>query len=1103
MDDLPEVEPLPSGILLKRSFSDDLPTTEPLPSPIVKAVLAKQTHEADNYNKNNNEANHSSLTTSLSSQELEDTSKYQESLLQEGLELFGKEFVQAIPIAHRESPVMKRIIHAVLCEVLELSEEKYSDILQFYSTIAAYEDTKSKGDIEMTTLSKSLTEAELSPGTTPPLSLTSQKSGASSWSGTASWLFGRSSKPTTNNNNTNNQLNTTIIDTTKSTPIVINIPAEKPSAASSMTSSLTAFFKGTTSLRLSPTITPTPSPPPPSSTTTTTTVTSTPSPTLVESQDSPTLPLVYSATTASDIDVSSTLDSVKTTHSTSSSSAVVPHSYSRQPEKKFGWRVKKLFTTLKTERGKDIKPNDDQAPFDVRKELPNFQLKLRSRPDLLSQIDAFTTEFDALGESDINEKAELYRGFSSEFTETWCDIWQADDDTLVADLLELHLMQMIYPLAYPSQEIEGEAHFNESIEKLRNATPAQLGVKLEVFQKVPWQIIAEELHQVEAEITTYLKLISLVKCVKLLADGVKQSMGGENQGADDLIPALTYVIIQSCLFNSKKKFRLKANLEFIRLYKGESQLLGALGYCYISICIAVAYLEDNPDKILKQTPQAVVKTLSKQPAGSFGSVLEVEKKYRKQYISEEKLSAILLKIVLDNLRDELYDARVRYALKIATRAVGYDEDFLCTHGEALAEAVINPGASTIQASSNASSSNRIFKVVALTVAGTVLIGATGGLLTPVVGGALAGMGLSSAVATVIAATGLKGAALVSIVFGVTGGAITAEKARRQTAGITDFVLEKTDSTGMHVTVGIMGWLEQKHGNKAHWEDVLLNGGLTHPGSLYILMWETEACLKLGISLKEFMERIEQVTHSFNGKPAKSIYEATLKVLTIYTAPLLTEWNNIMNQSKKVGYVLAQELVSGCFGARPITLIGASAGARVVYYCLKKLWVMNQQSQADSTTKEKRDIFSLVENVILIGCPISAPTENKSFMSNESGKSMSSWITFRSLVAGRFVNCYNPTDMLFDCLFGSSSPLAGTSPIHLPPELSDKPIENLDISDIAPLHIDYNKKDVIQTILARVKIHSTERCDLQEHSTITVTTTSSHTSSDDDNDVSSV
>jgi len=103
--------------------------------------------------------------------------------------------------------------------------------------------------------------------------------------------------------------------------------------------------------------------------------------------------------------------------------------------------------------------------------------------------------------------------------------------------------------------------------------------------------------------------------------------------------------------------------------------------------------------------------------------------------------------------------RVRYALKIATKAVGFEDDFLCTvsrdkflvwwinsyehKGEALAEAVINPGAETIQASSNATSSNRLLKVLAFTVAGTVLIGATGGLLTPVVGGALAGMGLSN------------------------------------------------------------------------------------------------------------------------------------------------------------------------------------------------------------------------------------------------------------------------------------------------------------------------------------------------------------------------
>jgi len=74
----------------------------------------------------------------------------------------------------------------------------------------------------------------------------------------------------------------------------------------------------------------------------------------------------------------------------------------------------------------------------------------------------------------------------------------------------------------------------------------------------------------------------------------------------------------------------------------------------------IAHLTTGTESILKQPLQASHKTsnsIAKHPAGSFNSLMGTERQFRKKYLSEERLSAILLKIVLDNLRDELYDAR--------------------------------------------------------------------------------------------------------------------------------------------------------------------------------------------------------------------------------------------------------------------------------------------------------------------------------------------------------------------------------------------------------------------------------------------------------------
>lgn len=66
------------------------------------------------------------------------------------------------------------------------------------------------------------------------------------------------------------------------------------------------------------------------------------------------------------------------------------------------------------------------------------------------------------------------------------------------------------------------------------------------------------------------------------------------------------------------------------------------------------------------------------------------------------------------------------------------------------------------------------------------------------------------------------------------------------------------------------------------------------------------------------------------------------------------------------------------GQRPITLIGFSLGARVIFYCLKALSTHRRGS-------------GIVENAYLLGAPVSGnPTE---------------WQGFSKVVAGKIVNAY--------------------------------------------------------------------------------------------------
>ena len=137
------------------------------------------------------------------------------------------------------------------------------------------------------------------------------------------------------------------------------------------------------------------------------------------------------------------------------------------------------------------------------------------------------------------------------------------------------------------------------------------------------------------------------------------------------------------------------------------------------------------------------------------------------------------------------------------------------------------------------------------------------------------------------------------------------------------------------------------------------------------------------------------------------------------------WNNALDRSKKAGLVLADVLIQRHLGVRPITLIGFSLGARVIFYALVEL--------------AKQKAFGIVQDVFLLGATLSS--------------SLGTWCEVRSVVSGRLVNCYARNDWVLNYLFRATSGGVGTVAGLRP--IKDVPgMENIDVTDKISGHMSY-------------------------------------------------
>jgi len=257
-----------------------------------------------------------------------------------------------------------------------------------------------------------------------------------------------------------------------------------------------------------------------------------------------------------------------------------------------------------------------------------------------------------------------------------------------------------------------------------------------------------------------------------------------------------------------------------------------------------------------------------------------------------------------------------------------------------------------------------------------------------------------------------------------------------------------DNTGLTVCICIQGWLWKKSELSTLWIPVR---DAIPSAEVYSLRWETDALQDLGQSL------VKTLTTAIAGKVAKywivylsalaaALLAAVALPMAIITVTKLLDnpWSVVRSRATKVGRLLAETLVERVQGRRPVTLLGISLGAEVIFSCLKHL--IHLQS-------EGKVVHGIIENVILLGGACSSDPVT--------------WGALRQLIAGRLVNGYCKSDWVLALVhrsFGLTASAAGLG------EIESTVVENIDLSEHVKGHLSY--KTALPQILETVQIQRT-------------------------------
>lgn len=391
-----------------------------------------------------------------------------------------------------------------------------------------------------------------------------------------------------------------------------------------------------------------------------------------------------------------------------------------------------------------------------------------------------------------------------------------------------------------------------------------------------------------------------------------------------------------------------------------------------------------------------------------------------------------------SLKDGRYDARARvlicHVTSLLRLPVGeldlLEETFLESLKETKEEESETAEASR-KKRENRKKWKRYLLIGLATVGGGTVIGVTGGLAAPLI---------AAGAATIIGSAGaaalgsVAGIAVMTSLFGAAGASLTGYKMKKRVGAIEEFTfLPLTEGRQLHITIAITGWLASgKYRTfSAPW------AALARSCEQYCLAWEAKYLMELGNALETILSGLANIVAQealkytvLSGITAALTWPASLlSVANIIDNP----WGVCLHRSAEVGKHLAHILLSRQQGRRPVTLIGFSLGARVIYFCLQEM-------------AQEKDCQGIIEDVVLLGAPVEGEAKY--------------WEPFRKVVSGRIINGYSRGDWLLSFVYRTSSvqlQVAGLQPVLL----QDRRMENVDLSSMVSGHLDYGKKmDII-------------------------------------------
>ena len=340
---------------------------------------------------------------------------------------------------------------------------------------------------------------------------------------------------------------------------------------------------------------------------------------------------------------------------------------------------------------------------------------------------------------------------------------------------------------------------------------------------------------------------------------------------------------------------------------------------------------------------------------------------------------------------------------------------------------------------------RKWRVGLATAAGAAILGISGGLAAPLVaagvGSVMGGLGLGATAAAGYLGSVAGSTILVGSLFGAYGGRMTGQMMDNYAREVEDFEFlpvhnqnktsedqeqgpkEASDHDHkLRVTICISGWLTEKEEVVKPWR-VIGTGA-----EVFALKYELEALLKLGNAMDGMVKSAawgyaqkELIAQTVFADLAAAMWPIGLmKVARVIDNP----FSVAKGRAEKAGEVLADALINKAQGERPVTLIGYSLGARVIYTCLKSL--------------AKRKAFGLVESVVLMGSPTPSDT--------------SDWRILRSVVSGRLVNVYSENDYILGFMYRTSAVQYGVAGLQKVEGLAG--VENFDVSEDVSAHQKY-------------------------------------------------